>query len=81
MSGTASFDKPAYNAGDKGVLTVVDPSRIKSDTVTIPSVNGNITVSTSVTAPYAAPTDTMGLAFAFVSDDPSTGTTVWDFVA
>lgn len=79
--GSISFDKSSYAKGDTVKMTVKDPSRIVTDTISVPSGAGPLTASITITAPIAQPTDSGSHTWALVSDDATTGTTVWSTVA
>jgi hypothetical protein len=81
MAGTISFDKASYNKGDTVSLTVKDPARVVTQTITVPSVSGPIQASLTIDAPAGTPTDTGNHTWKLISDDPTTGTTVWSTTA
>lgn len=81
MAGSIAFDKAQYAKGDTVTMTVKDPSRVSAQTVTVPSVAGPIQATLTINAPAGAPTDSGSHTWKVVSDDPTTGTTVWSTTA
>lgn len=85
VAGSIAFAPPSPQAtGTAVVMTVVDPSRLTTDTITVPSLNGPIVEVDETILPYATPTDTAGKKFTFIGDNPvapAGPTTQWGFTA